>query len=81
EISAIRWNVLRNLADSGLVAEKDVPALPPGPIGAAAQDVRERSAKVRKARATAPRPPMVPTARPAAPQPIAAPIPAAVATP
>lgn len=56
-IDAVRWNVLRSLADAGLVAEKDVPPVPPGPVGAAVKEVRARGAKEHKARAARPQQP------------------------
>ncbi len=55
-IDAVRWNVLRGLADAGLIAEKDVPPAPAGPVGAAVKEVRARSAKEHKTKAAKPRP-------------------------
>ncbi len=57
-ISAVRWNVLRGLADAGLIEEKDVPPAPAGPVGEAVKEVRARGAKEHKARASKPRPPV-----------------------
>jgi hypothetical protein len=53
-IDAVRWNVLRGLADAGLIAEKDVPAAPAGPVGEAVKDVRARGVKEHKARTARP---------------------------
>lgn len=76
-IDAVRWNVLRGLADAGLVAEKDVPPPPAGPVGEAVKQVHARNAEVHKARDAKPRP--VP--RPAPKRPAAKPTPAPAPTP
>ena len=88
-IDAVRWNVLRGLADAGLVPEKDVPPPPAGPVGEAVKQVHARNAEVHKVRAAKPRPaPTRPAAKPtpaptpsptasAAPSPAPAPVPAA----
>lgn len=55
-IDAVRWNVLRGLADAGLIAEKDVPPAPAGPVGEAVKEVRARGVKEHKARSARPRP-------------------------
>ena len=59
-IDAVRWNVLRGLADAGLIAAKDVPPPPAGPVGDAVKEVRARSArdhaKVHGSRAAAQQP-------------------------
>ncbi len=55
-IDAVRWNVLRGLADAGLIAEKEVPPAPAGPVGQAVKEVRARGVKEHKARAARPRP-------------------------
>ncbi|GEN99441.1 hypothetical protein NSE01_12740 [Novosphingobium sediminis] len=83
-IDAVRWNVLRSLADAGLVSEKDVPAAPAGPVGDAVKEVRAHSAKVHKARPAKPRPVQHAAARPAAksaPVPAPSPSPTASAAP
>ena len=76
-IDAVRWNVLRGLADAGLIAEKDVPPAPAGPVGEAVKEVRARGVKEHNARAARPQPAVRhAAARPAAK---AAPSPAASA--
>lgn len=82
-IDAVRWNVLRGLADAGLVPEKDVPPPPAGPVGEAVKLVHARNAEVHKARVARPRPVPSPAAkRPAAkPTPAPAPSPTASAAP
>lgn len=86
-IDAVRWNVLRGLADAGLIAERDVPPPPDGAVGEAVKDVRARSVKQHQARAAKPRPPrQTAAARPAtspsaASAPAPAPAPAASAEP
>ena len=55
-IDAVRWNVLRGLADAGLIAEKDVPPAPAGPVGEAVKEVRARGVKEHNARAARPQP-------------------------
>ncbi len=55
-IDAVRWNVLRSLADAGLIAEKDVPAAPAGPVGEAVKEVHARGEKAHKARVGKPHP-------------------------
>ena len=59
-IDAVRWNVLRGLADAGLIAEKDVPPAPAGPVGAAVKEVRARGATDHKAGPRQPRPATAP---------------------
>ena len=54
-IDAVRWNVLRGLADAGLIAEKDVPVAPAGPVGKAVKDVRARGVKEHRERTARPK--------------------------
>jgi hypothetical protein len=84
-INAVRWNVLRGLADAGLIAEKDVPPAPAGAVGEAVKEVHARTAIVH-AKAHRPRPAKpLPPARKSAAQPAEAtkalPAPAEAATP
>jgi len=76
-IDAVRWNVLRSLADAGLISEKDVPPVPAGAVGEAVKDARARGAKEHKARAGRLRP----AGRAATPQPAASASPAAAPPP
>ena len=82
-IDAVRWNVLRGLADAGLIAEKEVPPAPAGPVGQAVKEVRARGVKEHKARAARPRPAIrhAATQSPAKAAPVAAPSSAPTAAP
>lgn len=80
-IDAVRWNVLRGLADAGLVPEKDVPPPPAGPVGEAVKQVHARNAEVHKARVAKPRPVPIPVTKQPVAKPTPAPSPTASAAP